>query len=175
MAGGRIKIIGYGNPSRLDDGLGPAMIDLLESENLTNVELETDFQLNIEDLVGLDQYQTVIFVDADVSTEPPFDFCRVKPEADISFSTHSVSPSSLLGLAESHFGISIPGFVLAIRGYEFDDFGETLSPKAQKNLQEAKRFLLDFINHRTSAGTKSPGEMQAATPNKVCEEYHEGR
>lgn len=167
-----VKIIGYGNPSRLDDGLGPAMIDALESEGLEKVELETDFQLNIEDLVGLENYSAVIFVDADVSCQPPFQFYRIEPDSDISYSSHSVSPASLLGLAESHFGISVPGYVMAIRGYEFDDFDEKLSSGARENLDAARQHLLDFLSSRDTAGkiTMEAGTMPASYPPNDCEE-----
>lgn len=172
MADKRIRIIGYGNPSRLDDGLGPAMIKELEKEKLVGIDLETDFQLNIEDLVGLENYSAVIFVDADVSCAPPYDFYPVEPEADISFSSHTVSPASLLGLAESHFGIRIPGYVMAIRGFEFDDFAERLSDAAQDNLQQAKAFLLEFLSHRghTVNGTFNSEGTQSAVSSNVCEE-----
>ena len=48
-----ILIFTYGNPSRGDDALGPAMFDLLEKHKretgeLDRVELLTDFQLQIE-------------------------------------------------------------------------------------------------------------------------------
>lgn len=177
MAGNGIKIIGYGNLSRLDDGLGPAMIDELEAEKLENVDLETDFQLNIEDVVGLEQYEAVIFIDADVSCEPPFSFYPVEPVVEISFTSHTVSPAALLGLAESHFGISIPGYIMAIRGYEFDDFGEKLSERARENLSRAKEFLLDFLAGNTfkEAGNHKIGELTKRGPDHDCEEYYEGR
>ena len=56
-----ILIFTWGNPSRGDDALGPALYDLLESYKrqtgeLTEVELLTDFQLQIEHTVDLEEH-----------------------------------------------------------------------------------------------------------------------
>ena len=51
MTGGNTKIllIGFGNPARADDGLGPALAEEIESKNIPDVTVETDYQLTIED------------------------------------------------------------------------------------------------------------------------------
>ena len=59
-----ILIFTYGNPSRGDDALGPAMYDLLvkhqrETSELGRVELLTDFQLQIEHAVDLQGRESV--------------------------------------------------------------------------------------------------------------------
>ena len=43
----RILVIGYGNPGRRDDGLGPALAARLEALALPGVTVESDFQLAI--------------------------------------------------------------------------------------------------------------------------------
>ena len=43
-----VLVLTYGNPSRGDDALGTAMFDLLEENPPDNVDLLTDFQLQIE-------------------------------------------------------------------------------------------------------------------------------
>ena len=59
----------------------------------------------------------------------------------MSFTTHDVAPGAVLALARNIFGSSVSGYTLAIRGYEFDEFGERLSPKAVGNRDAALEFL----------------------------------
>ena len=62
--------------------------------------------------------------------------------------THLVEPGSVLGLAADLFGAGTQGFCLGIRGYEFDDFGEALSTRAEVNLDAALEFTLDLLKTR---------------------------
>ena len=48
MPGTRILVIGYGNPGRCDDGLGPALVARLESLRIPGLSVEVDYQLSIE-------------------------------------------------------------------------------------------------------------------------------
>ena len=64
-----VLILTYGNPSRGDDALGPEMFELLEQCKLEtglldNVDLYTDFQLQIEHAVDL---EGVVSADSPVS------------------------------------------------------------------------------------------------------------
>jgi hypothetical protein len=70
-----------------------------------------------------------------------------------SFSTHLIEPGSVLGLAAELFDTHTPGYCLGIRGYEFDAFGEELSPKAKENLNAALQFSLQLLE---------TGEFEAA-------------
>ena len=45
----RILVIGYGNPGRLDDGLGPAVASAMEEFNLPGVSVDSNYQLTVED------------------------------------------------------------------------------------------------------------------------------
>ena len=53
--------IGYGNPGRLDDGLGPAMAEAVEKLNLPGVVTDSDYQLTVEDAAEVAKYDLVIF------------------------------------------------------------------------------------------------------------------
>ena len=44
-----ILLIGFGNPGRLDDGLGPALADAIEKLALPGVTVESNYQLTVED------------------------------------------------------------------------------------------------------------------------------
>ncbi|MEN8803158.1 MAG: hydrogenase maturation protease, partial [Thiogranum sp.] len=97
-----ILIFAYGNPSRGDDALGPAMYELLEEQQkaglLADVELLTDFQLQIEHATDLQHRKRVIFIDASMTASPPYAFDPVLPEQDISYTTHAMSPAAVLAV-----------------------------------------------------------------------------
>ena len=45
----KVLLIGYGNPGRLDDGLGPALAAAVEKLAIPGVTVDADYQLNVED------------------------------------------------------------------------------------------------------------------------------
>ena len=139
-----ILIIGIGNPSRGDDALGSLLIDRLEAQNLPDVELLTDFQLQIEYAYDMRGRDMVIFVDASVSGAEPYTFARVQPAEDTSYSTHALSPASVLHGYRVLYGEPPEAWTLAIRGYDFE-LGKDLSPQAASNLD---RTLTDMVAER---------------------------
>ena len=142
----RLLIIGYGNSGRLDDGLGPALVQRVEALDLPGVTTETDYQLNVEHAADLAGYDVVIFADADVSDVEPFRFERIRPAAEtLSFSTHSVSPKAVLAMARDMFDATPKAYELGIRGYEFNEFGERLSDNARSNLDAAVTFIAGVV------------------------------
>ena len=142
-----VLVIGYGNPGRLDDGLGPTFADGLEREKLPGVVVDSDYQLTVEDAATVAEHRAVVFVDADAVGPAPFSFRRVVASEDLTpgFSSHAVLPEDVMGLATSLFGSVTPGYLLGIRGYEFDEFGERLSVLALDNLNKALAFLVGVL------------------------------
>jgi hypothetical protein len=63
-----------------------------------------------------------------------------------------VSPGAVLRMAREYFSAETAGYLLAIRGYDFDDFGEGLSGRAAGNLTQALRFLRPVLEGRDFAG-----------------------
>ncbi len=144
-----VYLMGYGNPGRLDDGLGPAFIEALEQTPLPDdVTVDSDYQLTVEDAKTVAEHKVTIFIDASVQGREPFFFRKISPRLALSFSSHSVDPENLLALATELFDASPECFALGIRGYEFNEFGETLSAAAQKNLAAALQFLRPLIKTR---------------------------
>jgi len=141
----RVLIMCYGNPGRLDDGLGAAFAEKLEKSAPSNVTVDVDYQLTVEDAATVAENDVVVFVDAAVSGPEPFFFREVKSIPAISFSSHSVDPENLLALAEELFSANTKGYALGIRGYEFNEFGEILSPGAEKNLTAALEYFLPVL------------------------------
>ena len=136
-----VLLIGYGNPGRLDDGLGPALADVFEAKQLDGVTVDSNYQLSVEDADAIAQHDVVLFVDASVSGREPFWFDRVDPKKEVSFSSHSISPEALMDMSNNILNGNTRGYILGIRGYEFNEFGERLSSKANENLAEAVKFV----------------------------------
>lgn len=134
-------IIGIGNPSRGDDALGPLLIERLEALRLPDVELLTDFQLQVEYALDLRGRREVVFVDASLDTPAPFTFTTAVATEDASYSSHELSPGAVLHAYRKLFGEPPPASVLAIRGEAFE-LGEGLSMAAAANLQAALSFLV---------------------------------
>jgi hydrogenase maturation protease len=140
-----ILVYGYGNPGRQDDGLGPALVVRLEDDRIPGVVTDTNYQLQIEDAVAVSESDTVIFVDATESGDAPFTFTELEPSVEIAFTTHTVSPGSVLALCQDMYRKKVRAYVLAIRGYGWE-FMEKLTPVAEKNLEEAYQFLKKKID-----------------------------
>lgn len=149
-------IFTYGNPSRGDDALGPLLYERLESEKRINkllqrVDLLTDFQLQIEHAMDLQNRERIIFVDASVSAAAPFEYSRLTPAREISYTTHAMSPAEVLSVYQQINGKALPpAFLLGIRGYEFA-LGQPLTSQAEGNLQLACEFILELLANYTSS------------------------
>jgi len=158
-----VLVFGYGNPGRQDDGLGPAAVEALESLGLEGVTLDANYQLSVEDAALVAEHDVVVFVDADATGPEPFWFGEVEPADDVSFSTHSVRPEAVLGLARGALGGRTTGYVLGVRGYAFDEFGEVLTEGARRNLDAALAFLGTALAERRFedyVGTIGPVEKR---------------
>jgi hydrogenase maturation protease len=140
----RVLVLGYGNPGRQDDGLGPAVaagIDELRWPNLTAFD---NYQLNIEDAMDVAAHDVVWFVDAAKSGPSPYAVRDVSPASTVEFTSHIVRPEAILAIARQCYGGAPQAFLLAIRGYEFE-FVEALTPRATDNLRAALDMLTDRI------------------------------
>ena len=154
-------LLACGNPSRGDDALGPLLLDFVETHcDGRGVELLTDFQLQIEHALDLENRELVLFVDASVSGDGPFELTELKPTLDSSYTTHAMSPSAVMAVYRSITKRPPPPcFLLAIQGESFE-LGEGLSANAVQNLQRACRFVERLLSHadlpvwRQQAGRK---------------------
>lgn len=147
-----VLVLGVGNPSRGDDALGPVFLErvappLSGAIARGEVELMTDFQLQIEHALDLRGRARVVFVDASVDAAAPFRYARVLPRREASFSTHAMSPEAVLQIHHDlDPGAPLDAWVLAIRGEHFD-LGAPLSAPAEAHLDAALAF---FLAHETS-------------------------
>lgn len=139
-------ILGWGNPGRKDDGLGPAFVEEIGRCGLPGVHVDSDYQLQIENAAEVARHARVLFVDADRSGAEPFGCRKLAPSSEgLGFSSHSVSPGALLALTRELFDAEPEAWLLGIRGYAFDDFAEGLSPGARENLARALGFVRSAI------------------------------
>lgn len=160
-------VLAWGNPGRRDDGLGPAFAAALGQLSLPGSAVEANYQLQIEDAAELASRDRVIFVDADREGCEPFRIRRLQPEAGgIGFTSHSISPGQLLALGRDLFSAEPEAWLMGIRGYDFDRFGEGLSPGAQANLALAVDFARDALG-----ADQAGGEEPAARPALLDPEH----
>ena len=88
----------------------------------------------------------MLFVDADRAGPEPCWVRRLLPAASsLTFTTHSVPAPIVLALARDLFGAQPEGWIMGIRGYDFDDFGEGLSERARANLDVAVEWVREVL------------------------------
>ena len=149
-----VLVFTYGNPSRGDDSLGPVLFDMLMAEQRQNgafshVEVLTDFQLQVEHALDLQQRERVLFVDASMDAHPPYEFHPLTPQQDFGYTTHAMSPAALLSVYQQvHRQLPCPAFMLSIRGYAFG-LGQALSPPAHGHLVTAYDFVSELLVSET--------------------------
>ena len=126
--------------------MGPAFAEQIQALQLPDVSVESNYQLNIEDAELISKFDLVVFADASVDAHEPFDFGPMQPTPPVvGFSSHSIMAESLLGLAGELFDAVPPACAMAIRGYSFNDFGESLSEAAAGNLAAAVAFFQEWV------------------------------
>lgn len=144
----KILVYGYGNPGRKDDGLGSFLADRIEkwihTNRMTDIHVDSNYQLNIEDACNIKDYDIVIFADASIEDIEHFRIESVTPSGKVSFHTHSVSPGFVLDLCHRLFNKDPLAFLLHIRGYEFS-MEESLSHQAMINLEMAFELLTEIL------------------------------
>jgi hydrogenase maturation protease len=136
----RVLVIGYGNPGRQDDGLGPAVASGIDRLGWPGLTAFDNYQLTIEDAIEVAAHDVVWFVDASKTGPSPYAVQEVIPSLTIDFTSHLVRPEAVMAIARQCYGGAAQAFLLAVRGYEFE-FVEALTPGASENLQSALAML----------------------------------
>ena len=139
--GARTLLIGYGNPGRGDDGLGPAFAQMMADAGLPLLSVEIDYQLTVDHAQLVAQQDLVVFVDAAMGLGKPFRFEVLDAGAPATLGSHSVTPAAVLTLARDLFGHAPAAFLLGIAGSEFSEVKEGLSETARANLRLAADFF----------------------------------
>jgi hydrogenase maturation protease len=157
----RVLVLGYGNPGREDDGLGPAFAAEIGQLGRQNVTIVDNYQLMIEDALAVADADVVWFVDADKTCPEPFQIRQLLPAHSIAFTSHLVKPEVILALAETYYGKTPEAYLLGIRGYGFE-FREGLTGRATENLRGAVAALAspEHAQHGRGVG-RPPEELQS--------------
>lgn len=156
-----ILVLGYGNPLRCDDAIGPHIAHRLE-QHIRGEEMQviTAHQLTpelVEPICGAD---LVVFIDARVGARPGEMLEEtVEPASGTGAFTHNVSPSMLLGAARELYDRQPRGLLISIIGASFE-YGTGLSP----DLEACLPALVDRVTNVIHAS------LETLYPFK--EDYH---
>ncbi|MEJ5360681.1 MAG: hydrogenase maturation protease [Spirochaetota bacterium] len=144
-------VYGYGNPGRQDDGLGVELALRIENDEYLRkyVDVDYNYQLNIEDALTISEYDLVIFADAALNINKSYELTKIQPAHTITFTTHELSAESILALCQDLYNKKPESYILAIRGYEWE-MGLPMTSKAKRNLDDAYIFLTGFIEKHFS-------------------------
>jgi len=138
-----IRLIGYGNPGRGDDGLGPALAARMA--DVAGLDVTTDYQLTVDHALIVADSAKVVFADALLRSDAGFVFTQITPSTAHDVTSHSLSPEAVLALCKTLYGRSPEAFVLGITGHEFGEVKEGLSPQALTNLSQAEAFFRGWL------------------------------
>ncbi|MGR8980193.1 MAG: hydrogenase maturation protease [Gammaproteobacteria bacterium] len=158
-----VLLLACGNPSRGDDALGPLLLEFVERCcDLTEIDLLTDFQLQIEHALDLENRKLILFADASVSCAGPFEFTGLEPAMETVFTTHAMSPEAVMAVYRSiKKQPPPPCFLLGIKGESFE-LGEALSVNADVNLEQACRFALTLLDNPDLAAWRRQADSRRA-------------
>ena len=135
----RVLVFGWGNLSRGDDALGPLCVAHLRDvlAGCAEVECLDDYQLQIEHALDLVGRERVLFIDASLTCQSPFEVTPLQAAQDASFTTHAMSPQAVMQVyCTMRDEAPPPCTLLAIRGERYE-LGESPSAMALANLSAA--------------------------------------
>ena len=146
-----VLVIGYGNPLRSDDGLGPAVAAHLAGDpRLAGAEIRAEHQLVPELALDASRATLLVLVDAvdgvpagEVAVRRIDDATPVVVGADVSM-THHVGPDSLIGLARELFGAAPPVVIVSVGAASFE-VGERLTSAVEAAVPRAARAVIDAV------------------------------
>lgn len=156
-----VLVLGWGNPSRGDDALGPMFIERFEAYTQVSmppgsVECLTDFQLQIEHALDLVGRARVLLVDASVDLDVPFQVSVPRAARDASFTTHALAPEALLQVyREVQNAEPPPCTLLAIRAANFE-LGEAPGAQALADLEQALDWATRWLLSAATGEKENP-------------------
>ena len=138
-------IIGYGNQSRRDDGVGWFILEQLAALNLPGVVLETSQQLEIEASETISRFDAVIFVDAAIPEAPEaIQRSVVAPNFQSHAVAHYLTPADVLSLCKTLYGREPKAVLFSIRGCDFN-FGTTLTPEVEQAARDVVNQIAEIV------------------------------
>jgi hydrogenase maturation protease len=131
-----LLVIGYGNTLRSDDGVGPRVVETVETLNLPGVRTLCCGLLTPELADPISRARRVIFVDASIDAPRGVLLRSLAPAESTQILAHAADPRTLLALARDVFGHAPEAWWLTIPGENLG-IGEELSAKAKRGFAEA--------------------------------------
>lgn len=131
-----LLVIGYGNPLRCDDGVGPRVAEAVEALQLPGVHTLICQQLSPEHAEPIARARTVIFVDAAMDAPKEVQLRQLEPNKSSQLMAHAADPRTMLALARDVFGHCPEAWWLTIPAVKLG-FGEELSPVARQGYAAA--------------------------------------
>jgi hydrogenase maturation protease len=149
----KILFFGYGNLGRQDDGLGVRLAEKLEANEdfcqKHNVDVDANYQLNVEDALLISEYDLVVFADASLKAQAPCQWEKLQPAAEIQFTTHAMHPASVLSLCHDLYKKEPETYLLTMPGVEWE-LSEEMSEQAKSYLEETYQFVLKKISNEAN-------------------------
>jgi len=162
-----VLIVGYGNPLRTDDGVGPAVAERLAADpRLAGADVRAEHQLTPELALDASRVSLLVLVDAadgvpagDVVVRDLAPWGRGgmaddgqagRVEGSGPPLTHHVDPSSLLALADALWG-STPRTVLVGVGPASLELGDTLTPEIEAAVPRAVEAVVAVLAEHLAA------------------------
>jgi len=165
----RTVVIGYGNPSRRDDGVALHVVNALRqrwgrpalgpwNDGWDDLQGTRDSlflqQLTPELAETLAGYDLVVFVDAALpEAGEPVRAVPVEPALRLAAVSHHMEPAALLALAAQLFARAPMGWLVSVRGRDMD-FGDQLSPEAAAALPAAVARVAALVEGREAGREK---------------------
>ncbi|MFA0889271.1 MAG: hydrogenase maturation protease [Synergistales bacterium] len=151
----KITIFGYGNDSRMDDGvaftLAPRIAGYLEGRG-HGVTLSLEHQLLPEAAADLEEADFAIFVDASMETTPDGFGVRTVEAREIleGLNLHTVGPEWILAMGLRIHGRVPEAWLVTVEGERFD-FGDELTPACSERANRALEAFMARWEARTDA------------------------
>ncbi len=129
-------VIGYGNPLRCDDGVGPKVAEAVEALQLPGVHTLVCQQLSPEHAEPISRARVVVFVDAAMDAPKEAQLSKLEPAGTTQLMAHAADPRTMLALARDVFGHAPEAWWLTIPAVKLG-FGTDFSPAAQRGFEVA--------------------------------------
>ncbi len=133
----KVLVIGYGDPSRGDDGIGHWVVERIGSSGAIEAEPAWPFPSDLISKVAA--ADLVIFVDADVRPGP-VRWRRLYPSPKPGAFSHIPSPEEVLAWVAAVEGRVPEAWLVAIPGEDFSP-GTAISPRARRAAEKLIRFI----------------------------------
>ena len=144
-------VIGYGNTLRSDDGAGQIVANQIVIWNLPDVRSLAIHQLTPELAEDIANTNTVIFVDAVISSKQNLEKIEIKIlECDNKYLNfgHTENPRSLLYLSKIIYNKIPKAYWILIPAINFE-FGEKISDITKKGIKQSLKKIESIINFKT--------------------------